>query len=284
MAYKILILMLALGMVQCTGSEKKVFSIEEHTPFGVCYTKISPDQAENYKLLIIEPDFYSKEEIAEIKDYGTEVIAYVSLGEVDENRKYFPLLESRGFVGKNDNWNSSFINLEDPESRNILLNEVLTVINAKGVDGLFLDTIDAVSPVTERAYLEPYMVELIKNINSRFPDKIIIQNSGVFILEETKEYVDAFMTESLSSNYDFGSGEYLFRTADDFKDRVEYLEHHSQVNQVPYFVLDFAETQERRSKISNRLDTLGVPYFISTIGLSELPKNPIDYSNNLTAD
>ncbi|SMO34567.1 endo alpha-1,4 polygalactosaminidase [Gracilimonas mengyeensis] len=272
---------MAISLMQCSTSEKAGFQPELHTPYAVCYAQVSPSQVHAYSLVILEPDFYSEEEIQELKSGDTQIIAYLTLGEVDENRWYYSLLQEQGFLGKNPNWNSAFINLENTQSRNVLLQQVLPKIMAKGVDGLFLDTIDAVAPVTERAHLQPYMAQLIKDIHEEYPQKIIIQNSGIFMLEETRYAIDAFMTESLASDYDFSSGEYLVRSDEDYHNRLEYLRFYSDKYEVPFFILDFADTPAKRDRIYQRLDSLNRPFFISNIGLSDLPEDPGGYANSL---
>jgi uncharacterized protein (TIGR01370 family) len=232
-------------------------------------------------MVIIEPDFYTKEEMSELRNTGTKIIAYVTLGEVDVNRWYFSRLEEFGFVGKNENWNSYFIDLENKEARQLLLNQVIPQVVAKGVDGLFLDTIDAVSPVTERGYLQPYMVEVIEGIRSKYPNKIIIQNAGIFLLDKTKDDIDAFLTEALASDYNFTNSEYSIRTVEEFNDRLSYLNYYAEESNKPFFIIGFADSDQKREQIKSRLDTLGRPYFISNIGLSELPIQPDSVANNL---
>ncbi len=272
-------MMVAL-LTQCSGA-KKVFKIHDYTPFGVCYAKVTPDQVKNYQMVIVEPDFYTKEEFAALKLTGTKIIAYSTLGEVDGNRWYYPMLEKEGFLGINENWNSAFINLEKNQVRELILNKVLPEIMQKGADGLFLDTIDAVSPETERGYLKPYMVQLIREIRARYPDKIIIQNAGLFLLDQTKEVIDAFLTEDLASNYDFDKKEYNLRPAGELNERLSVLNEYAQESERPYFIIDFADTDANRKQLRSQLDTLGRPYFISNIELSELPVIPDSVSNTL---
>jgi uncharacterized protein (TIGR01370 family) len=257
------------------------FSIEKHTPFGVCYAKVSPDQIKNYEMVIVEPDFYTKKEMAALRATGTKILGYVTLGEVDENRWYFPQMKELGFLGKNENWNSYFIDLEKDETRHLLLTEVIARITEKGVDGLFMDTIDAVSPVTDRGYLQPYMAKLIMDIRKKYPKKILIQNAGIFVLDNTKNHIDAFLTEALASDYNFKEKEYTVRSPEEFNDRLDYLNFYSQKSGKPYFIIDFADTKAKREQITSRLDTLGRPYFISNIGLSKLPLHPDSVANNL---
>lgn len=268
---------------QCNTSGTTVFSVEEVTPFAICYAKVTPEQVKNYKMVIVEPDFYSKSEMESLRGTGTKILAYVTLGEVDGNRWYFSELEELGFRGKNENWNSHFIDLALEEARRILLKEVISQIAAKGVDGFFLDTIDAVSPETERGDLQPYMVEMIEEIRAQYPQKIIIQNAGLFLLDRTADDIDAFLTEALASDYDFASGEYKIRPDKEYNLRLGYLNEYIKENNLPFFILDFAETESQLSQIKSRLDTLNRPYFISNIGLSEIPTQPDSVANNLKA-
>lgn len=275
------ICIMALLFTQCNNTKQASFSMTDHTPFGVCYAKVTPEQVQNYRMVIIEPDFYTKEEMDALRATGTKIIAYVTLGEVDANRWYYPRLAEIGFLGKNENWNSFFIDLESTEARRVILTEVLSAITEKGVDGLFLDTVDAVAPTTERAHLQPYMVQLIEGIRQRYPGLTIIQNAGAFLLEETGDDVDAFLTEALASDYDFENKKYRIRSAAEFNDRLEYLNHYSTQSGKPYFIVGFADSDTKRKQIKARLDTLGRPYFISNIGLSELPTEPDLVANTL---
>ncbi len=257
------------------------FSIIDKTPFGVCYAKVRPEQVQGYKLVIIEPDFYSKAEIEALKAGGTTIIAYMTLGEVDSNRWYFPLLEEQGFLGVNENWGSSYIDLSKKEVQSVLLDRVLPEIMAKGVNGLFLDTIDAVSPYGSRRELAPNMAELITGIRTRYPDATIIQNAGLFLLESTRPAIDAVLIEDIASGYNFESESYFIKNLNEFNERYELVASTSEKYNVPVFVIDFAESDAGISEIKSRLDTTGIPYFISNIQLSQLPKMPEKVANTV---
>lgn len=268
-------------LTNCNAQESAKFTVADHTPFGVSYVKLTPDQVANYEMVILEPDFYNIKEMEDLKAAGPKILAYVTLGEVDPNRWYYSLLEGEGFLGTNPNWNSSYLNLEDENVRSVILQRILPEIMSKKPDGLFLDTVDAVSPVTDRGHLKPFMVELIKDIRNEYPEIVIIQNAGLFLIEETKEHVDAFLTEALISDYDFASGSYRVRSDDEIQDRLDYINHYVELSGKPYFIIEFAESEEQRQKIESKLDTLGRPYFITNIGLSELPKDPEAVTNDL---
>ncbi len=281
----ILFIGISLLTIQCNNTSTiSTNPILTKSPFGVCYSKVTPEQVKNYKMVIIEPDFYSKAEISALKATGTTIIAYITLGEVDSNRWYFPLLEERGFLGINENWNSSFLNLEDDITRSIILEKALPEIMIKGVDGIFMDTIDAVSPYTERSNLSPYMLTLIQGIRERYPNKLIIQNAGLFLLEQSKSHIDAVLIEDIASGYDFVNREYFIKDFDAYTKRIDLIKENSQKYNVPFLIIDFAENELAINEIKSRLDTLNFPYFISNIELSRLPIRSDKVANKVKGD
>lgn len=272
-------------LFQCKPTEVlESNSLLNSTPFGVCYAKVTPQQVSNYEMVIVEPDFYSKPEMDALRATGTKIIGYTTLGEIDSNRWYFPIMEARGFIGTNQNWGSSYIDLSDSVNRSIILDKVIPEIVVKGVDGIFLDTIDAVAPYTERSDLEPFMVQLIQEIRKRNPELIIIQNAGLFLLEESSSYVDAVLVESIASGYDFGNEEYQIKDLTSFNSRVEMLQNVSIEYDLPVFIIDFARSSQGVLEIKSRLDSLNYPYFISDINLSELPEDSKLVSNKVVAN
>ena len=238
--------------------------------FGIVYSKIEPEQVKDYGLVIIESALYSEEEIMAMKMYGTKVLGYLSLGEVNEYRSYFPLLRKNDLLGTNTEWNSFYLDISDDSIRGILLNAATDIID-KQLDGLFLDTIDAVSPGSSRAHLIPNMIQLIKALRDSNPNKIIVQNAGLFLLEETQSLIDAVTVESIVGSYDFEEKEYKIYTDRELESRLEWLDSFRKKSKIPFLVMDFADTDDRREKIKNVLDTLGMPYFISNIELDVLP-------------
>jgi len=264
---------------QCKKPEHTLTN-EDIAPFGVCYSKITPQLAEKYNTVIIEPDLYNKSEIMQIKALGAKVFGYMSVGEVDPFRWYFPKLEKVGFAGKNNNWGSYYIDLSKRESKKILLDEVLPEIAAKGFDGIFLDTVDAVAPYTDRKWMQEDMAEIIQQIKQRFPSLYVIQNAGFFLLDKTHPFVDAVMIENVVSDYDFLKQNYILRDSTAYTARLRLMEMHAIEFDIPFIILDFAPVDSLRDSVAGILDRFHYPYFISTISLDTLPGNPEGYTNN----
>jgi len=234
-------------------------------PFAINYAKVGPSDIEPYKLVIIEPDSYTKREIDSLKESGTKVIGYLSLGEVGPYRWYYPLLEERGFLGKNENWGSFYINLADPISTKILLQKVLPEIMIKGFDGIFLDTVDSVAPYTDRKRMAPDMLNIIRKIDEIYPGAFVIQNAGLFMLDKTAPYIDAVLVEDVATLYDFKDDSYNLRSDKSYRRQVKRIRKHAEQSGKPFMIVDFGVEKELINKIQQRLDTLNTPYFISNI-------------------
>ena len=243
-------------------------SSENISSFSVNYGKLSPEQIKGKQMAIVEPDNYNHLGIILLKKTGAKIIGYVSLGEVNPNRWYYSSLEERGFLGKNKNWGSYYINLKDSVTREILLNRVIGNIVKKGVDGLFLDTVDDVAPYTNRAYLQPYMAELIKDIHQRFPGMMIIQNAGLFLLNKTRPYIYGDLIEDVASAYNFSDKSYQLSEKQSYNDKVQTILTYKNKYHLPFFIVDYANNPQLKKELTSRLDTLNIPFFIGNIGLN----------------
>ena len=273
---------LALLFIQCKPTESSRLAVSEITPFGVCYAKVTPDLVENYRMVILEPSHYSASEVQALKATGVKVLAYLSLGEVNPYRWYFSELEEIGLLGENENWGSYYINLKDQKSRDFLVHKAGLRIHLKGFDGYFLDTVDAVAPYTDRNNMQGDMLKVIEGLRQRFPESIIIQNAGLFLLNQSKAFVDAVAIEDIATLYDFEQKEYQLLSEADFKGRIDLINKHHNESGLPFLIIDFSDTEEDIRLIKQRLDPLKTPYFISTIGLDQLPSNPLEVANKVT--
>lgn len=246
-------------------------------PFGVCYSRLVPEKLVNYRLIVVEPDHYIKHDVDGMKETGAKVIAYVSLGEVHPSRWYFPLADSAGnLLGKNSDWGSHFLNLADPSVKKLFLERIIPNIMASGYDGLFFDTVDAVAPYTSRNYLQKDMAGLIKTIREQYPDALLIQNAGLFLLDQTAGSINAIAIEDVASHYRFSDNSYHLAPDQDFSTKIKNITELSEKYQKPFLLIDFSDRKNLTDSLKTRLNDYPFPYFIGKITLDELPVLPPD--------
>ncbi|AEF96358.1 endo alpha-1,4 polygalactosaminidase [Methanotorris igneus] len=167
--------------------------------FWVYYGSNNIEKLSRYDLVIIEPYNYKKEDIQKLKSLNPniKVIAYLSIGEVSKDRPYFKECQ-KIIVGKNQNWNSYYINISSPIWQKIILNEVKKFKNM-GFDGVFLDTVDSAIYTNQKKEV----IELIKKIRQENSNILIIQNRGFEVVDKTAPYIDGVLFEDFTTYYDF---------------------------------------------------------------------------------
>lgn len=242
------------------------------TTFAVSYGRLNPSAIKNFDFVIAEPDRFSKEQVQSLYHKHLKLLGYISLGEVNSNRSYYNTLKKRGFVGTNRNWGASYLNLADSVTRRVLVDRAGQII-AKGFDGLFLDTVDDVEPGTGRGDLQPYMVDVIREIRKKHPSIDIIQNNGLFLLNKTAGYINGVLVEDVASDYNFQTRSYHVKAHNDFEERVSQLKSISKKYRKPIYIVDYAVTSAMRNQLSAMLNTTGFPYYIAPISLDTIPPN-----------
>lgn len=272
---KISCLIITIGLMPLLVLQCNTFKTQKQTQFGISYSKVSPEQVEPFDIVVLEPDNYTHKEVEALKETDTEVIGYLSLGEVNPSRWYYPLLEMRGFLGKNENWDSYYLNLSDSTTKSIITDYVAPEIMVKGFEGFFLDTIDAVAPYTTRDTLQEDMYNVIENLRNRFPESRIIQNAGLFLLERTNSLVDGVALENVATLYDFKSESYIIRNDREYTERVELIRSYGQKYDNTFYIIDFAINPRERRDVAQKLDTLQYSYYIGNIELDSLYHPPM---------
>lgn len=158
------------------------------------------NELKQYDLLILQPELFSGLEISELKSAGSIPIAYLSLGEIEKSRWWADRIKDSWLLGKNDIWESFYIDPGNPGWESLVLEIIIPSITEKGFSGLFLDTVDMVDLYPDS---RTEMVELISGIRKAYPELILIQNRGFNIFPKTAGMLDGILFESMTSSYNF---------------------------------------------------------------------------------
>ncbi len=240
-----------------------------------------------FDLIIIEPynvpdiDFLKK-----LKKKGIKIIAYISVGEADYNRRYLKNWRSYHntpdnpniprskispgnavFLGENPGWPGSYYaDTSNEKWHNIILREELPYILWLGggiYDGFFLDVLDAAEVYKTKNNgheMTNGLIKLIKKIKETYPDKILIANRGFSILKEIAPYIDALKYEEFTSAYGNIKNEAHYKKyylKIDKKgrrinsDEIEIIKEALKINpRILILVLDHIKTKPRNIKIA----------------------------------
>lgn len=195
----------------------------------------------------------AKEIVQELRDSGTYVVAYITVGE-DYSVRVMDGLGEGGYASyyiyedgqpkENAGWGSYYVDAGNPVWQALVLEEARKIMEY-GVDGFFLDTLDTV-------YVEPStmggMQDLCRRLDEAFPDAKIIANRGFTAFPYISQYLDGIMFEYFSMNYNEKTQEFYLR---DEKEMMQnYVAGCNLVNRarrydyMPVFVLDYVQKDE----------------------------------------
>ena len=162
------------------------------------------DSMKRFDMSITDARNYTKEQVQQLKASGVTVIGYVSVGEEVGLEKgdgkgpggyaswYFDA-NGDNKPDQNGEFASNYTNAANPLWVQRVVDGYAKEAFDKGVDGIFLDTVNTIEVYPQS---KDGMINLIKKLRERYPDKIIIQNWGFNIAEATAPYINAVMWES----------------------------------------------------------------------------------------
>ena len=222
-------------------------------PFLIYYAnKASFDVLNRYKVVVLEPDFYT-----DVYAIHTTALAYLSVGEVHPTRAYFKELQKSDLLLKSHQfYDSHYLSLRSEIWQDYIIEIVIPDFVEKGFKGVMLDTVDSLL----LNHSSEDVINFINRLKWKFPELYFIQNRGFAIMERTD--VDAFLVESTLSSPD-SSGCF---TVIDF---VEY----KRVVHKEYFSVDYWDLEDQNgvAAIYERAHALGYTPFVSSRCLTWLP-------------
>lgn len=237
----------------------------------ICYGDFYPKKVKGYTYVIIEPSLFSKMDIDILKAQNTFVLAYISLGEVNETASHFDNIKEET-LGKNEIWNSYIIDISTDVTKETLSALIDKHLNEKGFDGLFLDNIDNYTKFGPTPEKKEDLIIFLESIKTKYADKILMQNAGLLIVDETKPFIDIIAIESIVTDYSFEKKEYQLRDKKDFEERLGELEKITDEYKIPILLVEYADTKELSKEIMKRLKKNKMSLFIGEIDLQKLPK------------
>lgn len=96
----------------------------------------------DYETVVIDAQYFSKEEIDSFKSEGHKVYSYINVGSLENFRDYYNDYKDL-ILGKYENWDEEFwIDVSDPKWQSFIREELIPSLLAKDIDGFFVDNCD----------------------------------------------------------------------------------------------------------------------------------------------
>ena len=206
-------------------------------------------------------------------------LGYLSVGEAEEFRSFWPEAKGRPFVlDPNPDWpESRYIDIRSAEWRKLLLDRVVPGIFAKGYDGLFLDTLDSAEflewkdPVRFKGSLDA-AESFIKALRKRHPQKLIVTNNALPLLPRLAGAIDGALVEDLYTHYDFKTKSYGPMDKAEMERKESVLKAFREKTGLPVFVILYAlpAQKEMTARALEQCRKAGFYPYVATVDLSLL--------------
>jgi polysaccharide biosynthesis protein PelA len=189
-------------------------------PFVIYYGSNDDPEIGRYGLAVLDADV----EPAALRHRDTTVLlGYLSMGEVDSFRSYYPEVQSEGILGStNPNWpDARFVDLRDPRWHRRVVEDLVPAILSRGFHGIFLDTLDnaehlqSVKPGRFAGTIDA-TVDLMHALRRSIPGVPIMVNRGYALLPRITGQFDMLLGESVRAAFN-GKDSYVLLPDRDYK-------------------------------------------------------------------
>jgi uncharacterized protein (TIGR01370 family) len=200
-------------------------------------------QARNAQMVILNDD-----PRIPLGDLPKETIrlAYLSLGEADPQRPYWPQIRARSFlIEANPNWPDNFrVDMRDKRWQELLLGQEIPRLLRLGFQGFMLDTLDT-APYLEGldaarfAGSRQALRDLLRLIRQTYPQALLVAN-GTDSLIDAAPFVDGYMVESVFAIYDFARHTYRPTTPQERSWKLTQIDRAQAIARRPVFTIEYA--------------------------------------------
>lgn len=215
---------------------------------AIFYGRPAPvDLLSHFTQVIVEPE--NMDNVDYLFDKGIKVFAYVSVGEVHATRTWYSEIPQSWFIGSNQEWGSSILDLTQQGWHDYLLDKYLSRLWEQGYRGFFLDGLEtyqrvAVEPAA-RLNQEKALSNLIKSMHERFPGVELILNRGFDILPHVGQYAVALAAESLFQRWDPIDLEYTEVAEPDRNWLLQKLWQARDQHELQIIVIDYVDPKQK---------------------------------------
>ncbi len=211
---------------------------------------------------------------------GSQLFAYVSVGETNRAASYAQAIKREWILGRDKAWGSDIMDSANPSWRRFFLQRVITPLWQEGYRGFFLDTLDAYRTAVGKsrfADMENGLVALVRTIKSKYPTARLIFNRGFPLLGRLRPDVFAVVAESLFRGYSPARGGYYRVPA---KARAWLLGKLEAVKKVgiPVIAIDYVPPGQRElaRRTAARISRLGIVPWVTDKDLSSMGVGSIE--------
>lgn len=237
--------------------------------------KKDSNKIKNYDLIVIDADYYTKQEIETLKKQGNKkIFSYLNVGSLENFRDYYN--QYKDITLKDyENWEEE--RWVDVSNKRWIthLADLSKELKDKNIDGFFLDNLDVYYHFNNDKIYNSIFVILEKLNEQKLP--LIVNGGDMFISRAIKEnklknLVYGINQETVFSKIDFENNRFYRAEKSDQAYFQNYLKESSD-HELKVFITEYTKDEKLKKEIIDYCKKNSYRYFISsTIELNEVPK------------
>ncbi|WP_052130182.1 endo alpha-1,4 polygalactosaminidase [Ureibacillus sinduriensis] len=238
--FAILLLIMVAVPVQAKGATSTLTEVKDFSIYYGWPSKEKLKELRSYDLVVIAPHAYSKEQIDYLQADGTVVLGYISVMQLESwNLSFVSNVQESDYYLQDGQkvyikqWDTYLMDIRKEHYRQLLVDHVNKDIVSKGMDGVFLDTVDDIDYYLherdeEQDEFRTAYQSLLVEIKKQDSSLLLMQNRGFDTLKTGSEHlVDALLWESF--NYS------KLKDSSWGQKWIQYLAKKNQVNELAVF-------------------------------------------------
>ena len=226
----------------------------------------------DYDLLVLDGQEARTGQVAALREEGTIVLAYISVGTIEPWRPWYRRAKPYR-LDRWDDWDEYFAKVSAPGFRRLIRGVAAGMLD-KGFDGLFLDNTAMVEDHPRQA---KGMTQLVKALSQlvRPAGRLLFTQNGERVIGPTLRYYDGWSREDVTSTYSFSRRRYVRQPAAERRSAQATLR---RIARAGLFVTatDYTargDSSTERLAVSTACAAGALP-FVSDIGLNRVPPEP----------
>lgn len=224
--------------------------------FAVYYGREHLNKLRAYRLVVLQPEHYSSQEVSWLQRQGVKVLAYMSVGQDPS-----PERAAWSRQVRNPDWGTWYVKIGHAGWTARL--HAAAGAALQHFDGLLLDTLDGATLFpADRSPL----LRTVRSLRQRHPGAYLLANRGFDLLPELGRYVDGVLLESFTTSWVDG---YRKLRPHELAYTTEMLRRVRQSG-LDAYALDYACTPQQRRAAQTRARALGISTFVSVRELNTL--------------
>ena len=246
-----------------TETEKQSFAHE----YGVFLSfEGKLDKLADYHTVVIDAQYYCKEEIEAFKNKGHKVISYINIGSLENFRSYYKKYKALK-LGKYEHWEEEiWIDVSDQKWQDFMTGEMIPNLIGKGIDGFFVDNCDVYYHFPAAKILNGLTNIMKAMINT---GKDVLINGGDTYLDaycksggSWNDVITGINQENVFAKIIWSKKKFGKADPEDHKYFMSYVERYGKLG-ADIYLLEYTKDKKLIKEISEYCKSHGFNYYVS---------------------